>query len=137
MDCSVPDFPVLHHLPELTQIPSHPLLSPSPPAFHLSHHQNLFRRVELVVMKFSFDIFQASSSLVDKFPFADAEGQGAEDMESRKRDKALHAMRITYVDTSVASERLLQELIEVITAWMKQPANCCDLRLRRWPLASP
>ena len=88
-------------------------------------------------MKFNFDIFQASSSLAEKFPFADVEGQGAEDRESRKRDKALHAMRITHVDTSVASERLLQELMEVITTWMKQPANCCDLRLRRWPLASP
>ena len=42
MDCSTPGFPVLHHLPELAQThvhrvsdaiqPSHPLLSPSPPA---------------------------------------------------------------------------------------------------------
>ena len=41
-DCSTPGFPVLHHLPELTQThvhwvsdafqPSHPLSSPSPPA---------------------------------------------------------------------------------------------------------
>ena len=40
MDCSMPDFPVLHHLPELAQThvhwdsdaiqPSHPLLFPSP-----------------------------------------------------------------------------------------------------------
>jgi len=45
MDCSTPDFPVLHHLPETTQThvhwvsnaiqPSHPLSSPSPPAFSL------------------------------------------------------------------------------------------------------
>ena len=43
MDCSTPGFPVLHYLPELAQIhvhwvvdtiqPSHPLSSPSPPAF--------------------------------------------------------------------------------------------------------
>ena len=49
MDCSTPGFPVLHHLPELAQtrvhrvsdaiLPSHPLLSPSPPAFSLSQHQ--------------------------------------------------------------------------------------------------
>ena len=42
-DCSTPGFPVLHHLLELAQThvhrvgeaiqPSHPLLSPSPPAF--------------------------------------------------------------------------------------------------------
>ena len=46
MDCSTPDLPVLHHLPEPAQThvdqvsdaiqTSHPLLSPSPPAFNLS-----------------------------------------------------------------------------------------------------
>ena len=46
MDCSRPGFPVLHHLLELAQAhvhwisnaiqPSHPLSSPSPPAFCLS-----------------------------------------------------------------------------------------------------
>ena len=49
MDCSTPGFPVLHHLLEFAQIhvhwvsdsiqPSHPLSSPSPPAFNLSQHQ--------------------------------------------------------------------------------------------------
>ena len=53
--CSTPSFPVHHQLPELTQTrvhrasdanqPSHPLLSPSPPAFNLSQHQNLFKWV--------------------------------------------------------------------------------------------
>ena len=52
MDCSTPGLPVYHQLPELTQThvhpvsgaiqPSHPLLSPSPPAFNLSQHQGLF-----------------------------------------------------------------------------------------------
>jgi len=46
VDCSTPDFPVHHQLPELAQThvhrvgdaiqPSHPLSSPSPPAFNLS-----------------------------------------------------------------------------------------------------
>ena len=46
MDCSTPGLPVLHHLLELAQIhvhrvsdaiqPSHPLLSPPPPAFNFS-----------------------------------------------------------------------------------------------------
>ena len=55
MDCSRPGFPVLHQLPELAQIhvhrvsdniqSSHPLLSPSPPAFFLSQHQGLFQWV--------------------------------------------------------------------------------------------
>ena len=48
-NCSTPGFPVLHQLPELAQThvhwvgdviqPSHPLSSPSPPAFNLSQHQ--------------------------------------------------------------------------------------------------
>ena len=52
---STPGLPVHHQLPEFTQThvhrvgdaiqPSHPLSSPSPPAFNLSHHQGLFRQV--------------------------------------------------------------------------------------------
>ena len=52
MDYSMPGFPVRHQLPELAQThvhrvgdaiqPSHPLLSPSSPAFNLSQHQCLF-----------------------------------------------------------------------------------------------
>ena len=55
MDCSTPGFPVYHQLPEFTQThvhwvsdaiqPSHPLSSPSPPAFNLSQHQGLFKWV--------------------------------------------------------------------------------------------
>jgi len=53
MDCSTPGFPVHHQLPELVQThvhwvsdaiqPSHPLSSPSPPAFNLFQHQSLFK----------------------------------------------------------------------------------------------
>ena len=53
MDCSTPGLPVHHQLPEFTQThvhqvsdaiqPSHPLSSPSPPAFNLSQHQGLFQ----------------------------------------------------------------------------------------------
>ena len=52
VDCSMPDFPVLHHHPEFAQThvhwvdnatqPFHPQSSPSPPAFNLSQHQGLF-----------------------------------------------------------------------------------------------
>ena len=48
-------LPVSHHLPEFAQVhvhcvgvttqPSHPLSSPSPPAFSLSQHQDLFQWV--------------------------------------------------------------------------------------------
>ena len=53
MECGTPGFPVLHHLPELAQTPvrwvhnaiqpSHPLSSPSPPAFYLCQYQGLFQ----------------------------------------------------------------------------------------------
>ena len=55
MDCSTPGLPVHYQLQELTQThfhwisdaiqPSHPLSSPSPPAFNLSQHWGLFQWV--------------------------------------------------------------------------------------------
>ena len=67
MDCSTPGFPVHHQLPELAQTHvhrvgvaiqlSHPLLSPSPPAFNLSQHQSLFQRIQWPkYWSFSFSI---------------------------------------------------------------------------------
>ena len=51
MDCRMPGFLVHHQLPEFAQtqvhsasdaiLPSHPLSSPSPPAFNLSQDQGL------------------------------------------------------------------------------------------------
>ena len=53
MDRSTPGFPLQQQSPELTQTndhgvgdtiqPSHPLSSPSPPAFNLSQHQGFFK----------------------------------------------------------------------------------------------
>ena len=53
MDCSTTGLPVYHQLLEFTQThahhvgnaiqPSHPLPSPSPPAFNLSQHEDLFK----------------------------------------------------------------------------------------------
>ena len=55
MNRSIPGLPVHHQLPEFTQThihrigdaiqPSHPLSSPSPPAFNLSQRQGLFKWV--------------------------------------------------------------------------------------------
>ena len=55
VNCSMPGLPVLLYLPELAQThvhcvsdaiqPSHPLSSPSPPAFNLAQHQGLFHWV--------------------------------------------------------------------------------------------
>ena len=66
MDCSMPGFPVPHQIQELAQThvhwvndaiqPSHPLLSPSPPAFNLSQHQGLFKWVSSSHQVASFSI---------------------------------------------------------------------------------
>ena len=55
MNCTMPGLPVHHTLPEFIQThvhwvcdaiqPSHPLLTPSPPALNLSQHQGLFQWV--------------------------------------------------------------------------------------------
>ena len=67
-NCSTPGFPVHHQLPEPTQThvhwvgdaiqPSHPLLSPSPPALNLSQHQGLFKWPKY--WSFSFNISPSS-----------------------------------------------------------------------------
>ena len=70
MDCSTPGFLAHHQLPELTQVhvqvgdaiqPSHPLSSPSPPAFNLSQHQGFSNQSVLRIRwpkywSFSFNI---------------------------------------------------------------------------------
>ena len=73
MDCSMPGFPVHHQLPELAQShvhrvsdaiqPSHPLSSPSSPAFNLSQRQGLFKWVSsshqvAKVLEFQHQSFQ-------------------------------------------------------------------------------
>ena len=60
MDCSTPDLPVQHQLPEFTQTHvhwvgdaierSHPLSSPSPPALSLSQHQGFSNKSALHIM---------------------------------------------------------------------------------------
>ena len=68
VDCNMPGFPVHRQLPELAQThvdrvgdaiqPSHPLLSPCPPAFNLSQHQGLF----FFFFSGSFQMSQLSAS---------------------------------------------------------------------------
>ena len=66
------DFPVLHHLLNFAQThvyrvddaiqPSHPLSSPSPPAFNLSQHQDLFQRISSSPKYWSFSFSISPSS---------------------------------------------------------------------------
>ena len=64
MDCSIPGFPIHHQLLELAQThihrvgdatqSSHPLSSPSPPAFNLSQHHQVAKVLELQLQHQSF-----------------------------------------------------------------------------------
>ena len=72
MNCSMPGLPVHHQLLEFTQThvhwvgdaiqPSHPLSSPSPPAFNLSQHQGLSKWVSSLWTKYWSFSFNTSPS---------------------------------------------------------------------------
>ena len=79
MFCSTPGFPVHRQLPELAQIHvhlvddaiqlSHPLSSPSFPAFNLSQNQSLFQRVSSLhqvakVLELQHQFFNEYSGLI-------------------------------------------------------------------------
>ena len=95
MDCSTPDIPVHHQLPEFTQThvhwvgdaiqPSHSLSSPSPPTFNLSQHQGLSNESALHIRwpkywSFSFSIRPSNeySGLIafriDRFDLLEVQG---------------------------------------------------------------
>ena len=71
LDCSMPGFSVLYHLPEFAQThvhwtndaiqPSHPLSPRSPSGLNLSQHQGLFQRVDSAL---SGQIIGASASVL-------------------------------------------------------------------------
>ena len=78
MGRSMPGFPIYHQLPESTQThvhrvgdaiqPSHPLLSPSPPAFNLSQHQGLFQGVSSCIRWPKYWSFNFSISPSNEHP---------------------------------------------------------------------
>ena len=81
INCSMPDLPVHHHLPELTQThvhwvgdaiqPSHPLSSPSPPALNPSQHQSLLQWVNSSHELAKFLEFQLQHHSLQRNPRAD------------------------------------------------------------------
>ena len=76
MNCSMPDLPVHHQLPEFTQTlvhqvgdaiqPSHPLSFPSPPVPNLSQHQGLFQWVNSLHEVYQSIGVSASTSVLPK-----------------------------------------------------------------------
>ena len=77
MDCNTPGFPTHQYLPKLAQThvhwvcdaiqPSHPLSSPSPPAFNLSQHQGLFKSVSSLHQVARYWGFNLSISLSNEY----------------------------------------------------------------------
>ena len=77
MDWSMPGLPVHHQLLEFTQThvhwvsdaiqPSHPLLSPSPPAFNRSQHQGLSKESALRIRWPKYWSFSFSTSPYDEY----------------------------------------------------------------------
>ena len=83
VDCSTPGFLVLHYLPEFIQThvhrvgdaiqPSHPLSSPSPPAFNVSQHQGLFQWVSsshqvIKILELQLQLSVLPMNIQDWFP---------------------------------------------------------------------
>ena len=74
MNCSTPGLPIHHQLPESTQThalrvgdamqPSHPLLSPCPPAPNPSHYQGLFQMSQLFTWGGQSTGVSASASVI-------------------------------------------------------------------------
>ena len=81
MNCSTPGLPVHHQLPEFTQThvhcvgdaiqPSHPLLSPPPPALNLSQHQGLFQWVSSSHQEAKVSEFQLQNQSLQWAPRTD------------------------------------------------------------------
>ena len=99
IDCSTLGFPVHHHLPEPTQThvrrvgdaiqSSHPLLSPSHPAFNLSQHQGLLQWVSFLHQVANTTSSNSTSNLCIKYTWEMLIWQKANNLCSKTRD-SLH-----------------------------------------------
>ena len=114
MDCSMPGLPVHHQLLELAQThvhwvgdaiqPSHPLSSPSPPAFDLSQHQGLFNESVLHIrwpkyQSFSFSI-SPSNNIQDWSPL---ELTGLMSLQSKGFSSVFFNTTVQSISSSVLS----------------------------------
>ena len=132
MDCGTPRFPILHHLPELTQIhvhrvsdaiqPSHPLSSPSPPAFSLSQHQGLFQWVSSSHQVAKSIGASGSASVLpvniqDWFPWG---WTGLISLQSKGLSKVFSSTQFRIISSLVLSLLYGPALISVQDCWKNQ-----------------
>ena len=159
MDCSMSGFSVHHQLPEFAQThvhwvssiqPSHPLSSPSPPAFNLSQHQGLFLWVSLCIrwpkyfsFCFSFSISPSNeysgliSFRIDWFDLLAVQGtlksllqhqQG----ESYLSNKESEAPRAFNTFQSGGNRRWFQEQVASLDSWYRELFLDVVRRVRCW-----
>ena len=115
MNCSMPGFPVHHHLPEFTQTHvhrvgdaiqlSHPLSSPSPPAPNPSQHQGLFQWVnsshevsKVLELQLQHQFFPWSNSRLFKI--------------AKKKKKKIHSQHVTTEEMQKVKCRLWKQFKE-------------------------
>ena len=120
MDCTTPGFAVHHQLLELTQTlvhwvgdaiqPSHPLSSPSPPAFNLSQHQGLFQRVnslhqvaKLLELQLQYKSFQwifRTDLLYDRVVWSPCCPRDSPESSSTPQFKSINSLALNFLYSS-------------------------------------
>ena len=131
MDCSTPGFPVHHQLQELAQThvhqvggviqPSHPLLSPSPPAFTLSQHQGLFQWVSSSHQVAKVLEFQLQHHFFQRNPRADLLQNGLVGSPCSPRDsqESSPTSHFRSINSSVLSFLYSPTLTSIYDYWEK------------------
>ena len=114
----MPGFPVHHQLPELTQThvhqlgdaiqPSHPMLSPSPPAFNLSQHQVFSKESVLRIRwpkywSFRFSISPSNeysgliSFRIDWLDFLAVQGEDSQESFPTPEFKSINSLALSFL----------------------------------------
>ena len=130
MNSSMPGLPALHHIPELTQThvqwvgdaiqPSHPMSSPSPPAFNLSQHQGLFQWVSSSHQVAKVLEFQLQHQSFQRNPRADSEWTGWISLQSK-------GLARVFSNTTVQKHQFL----------CAQPSSQSNSHIHTWLLEKP
>jgi len=138
MDCSTPGFPVLHQLPELAQThihrvsdaiqPSHPLSSPSPPAFNLSQHQGLFQWVSSLhqvakVLEFqlwheSFQWIFRTDFLQDWLVWSPCSPRNSQESSSTLQFKSINSLVLSFLYVQLSHPYVTTRKTISLTRWI-------------------
>ena len=138
MDCRSPGFPVHYQLPELAQThvhqvsdtiqPSHPLPSPSPPAFNLSQNQDFFPMSQFFASGGQSIGVSASASVLpiniqDWFPLG---WTGLISLSPRDSQESSPMPRFKSINSSVLSFLYSPTLISIHDYWKNHSFDWMD-----------